>query len=102
VTQTPLTPRLTAKMAALFASEDLAFAEQWLLAEIDDDLPGGIPGSLILLERIRAAVLKCSGGSLDKLGRATSLARQDWRDVLMAADFGNNLDAHEAWLNEPG
>lgn len=100
VTQTPLTPRLAAKLATLFPGEDRSFAQQWLVSEIDDDLPGGISSSLALLERIRAAALKFSGGSLNQLAKATALARQDWRDVLMAAGFGDT-HAHDAWLNEP-
>jgi hypothetical protein len=52
------------------------------------------------LERIRAAALKISRGSLDRLALATSLAKSDWRDLLMAADFGEDAHAHEAWLAE--
>jgi hypothetical protein len=100
VRQTPLTPRLAAKLAALFPGEDRSLAQQWLVSEIDDDLPGGISNSMALLERIRAAALKFSGGSLDRLARATSLAQEDWRDVLLAAGFGD-ARAHDEWLNEP-
>jgi hypothetical protein len=97
---TPLTPRLAARLTALFSSEERSFAEQWLVSEIDEDIPGGISSSMVLLERIRAAAMKCSGGSLTQLASVTSLARQDWRDLLMAADFGNTR-AHEEWLSEP-
>ena len=49
-------------------------------------------------ERVQAAVLKLSGGSIDKLVKATDLAKADWRDVLMAAGFGEDPKAHEEWL----
>jgi hypothetical protein len=52
-----------------------------------------------LIERIRAAALKRSGGSLSELEDALRLAGQDWRDLLMAVGFGEKLNAHDVWLN---
>ena len=51
------------------------------------------------LERFQFAALKLSEGRLDELDRAIALAKADWRDLLMAADFGE-VDAHRAWLPE--
>jgi hypothetical protein len=93
-----LTPSLRRKLAALFSSEDQAFAERWLTTECGEDIPGGAP-SPEALERIRAAALKVSAGSLERLARATKLARSDWRDILMAAGFGD-LEAHKVWLSD--
>ena len=50
------------------------------------------------LERYRFAALKLSGGDLEKLREAVTLAKKDWRDLLMAADFGHDVHAHERWL----
>ena len=50
------------------------------------------------LERLRFAVLKLSSGSLPELERAVAIANTDWRDVLVAAGFGNDLLAHINWL----
>lgn len=50
------------------------------------------------LERYRFAALKLSGGDLEKLRQAVTLAKLDWRDLLMAADFGHDIHAHERWL----
>ena len=50
------------------------------------------------MDRFRFAVLKLSGGDLDKFDSAIQLAKTDWRDLLMAAGFGENLTAHESWL----
>jgi hypothetical protein len=51
-------------------------------------------------ERLQFAVLKLSEGNLDKLNRAVALAKHDWRDLLMAAGFGEDIKAHLAWLPE--
>lgn len=50
------------------------------------------------LERFRYAALKLSNGRLEQLRRATDIANLDWRDLLMAAGFGENVDAHREWL----
>jgi hypothetical protein len=50
------------------------------------------------MERIRFAVLKLSQGSMSELLRAIGVAKVDWRDVLVAAGFGNELLAHRRWL----
>lgn len=53
-----------------------------------------------MVERIAAAALKVSEGSLERLEAATELAATDWRDLLMAAGFGHDVSAHKAWLRE--
>lgn len=50
------------------------------------------------LERVRFAALKLSTGSLAGLRRAVELAKLDARDLLMAAGFGHDVRAHEAWF----
>lgn len=50
------------------------------------------------LERVRFAALKLSDGRLDRLLEAIELAQADWRDLLMAAGFGEDVKAHERWL----
>jgi hypothetical protein len=50
------------------------------------------------LERFQFAALKLSEGKLDKLNDAITLAKADWRDLLMAAGFGGDIDAHKSWL----
>jgi hypothetical protein len=61
MTDIPLTPRLAAKLAAIFPPEDRTFAEQWLIAECGSDLPL-IHSAPELLQRVRAAALKFSQG----------------------------------------
>jgi hypothetical protein len=50
------------------------------------------------LERCHFAVLKLSNGSLESLINAISLAQTDYRDLLVAADFGEDLHAHLQWF----
>ena len=54
----------------------------------------------IELERFQFAALKLSGGSLEGLRRAVHLAETDWRDLLTAAGFGEDVFAHSYWLSD--
>jgi len=54
------------------------------------------------LERIQLAVLKLSDGDTDKFLAAVELVQLDWRDVLVAAGFGNDLEAHLEWIDKIG
>lgn len=49
-------------------------------------------------DRVRCAVLKLSCGNFVRLLAAVADAKVDWRDTLMAAGFGHDVRAHEAWL----
>jgi hypothetical protein len=51
-------------------------------------------------ERLQFSALKLSEGNLDKLNRAVALGKLDWRDLLMAAGFGEDIKAHLTWLPE--
>lgn len=55
-------------------------------------------------ERMFAAVVRLAQGRLDKLDDASRLAREDWRDLLVGADFGNeDWPARLSdWLSAPG
>jgi hypothetical protein len=47
--------------------------------------------------RILFAALRLSGGTIDGLDRAIDLAKQDWRDLLVAANFADDIHTHEKW-----
>lgn len=49
------------------------------------------------LDRIRLACIKLSAGVMAFLEEAVELANVDWRDVLVAAGFGDDPTAHERW-----
>jgi len=50
------------------------------------------------LERLQFAALRLSEGNLDKLNRAIALSNRDWRDLLMAAGFAEDINAHVSWV----
>ncbi len=50
------------------------------------------------LERCHFAALRLSNGNLEALVEAIELAQTDYRDLLMAADFGKDVLAHLNWL----
>jgi hypothetical protein len=68
-------------------------AMEGFLARNDDGRDGS--------HRVALAVLKISEGHGVKLNDAIRLAELDWRDVLMAAGFGEDLQAHTAWARSP-
>jgi len=49
------------------------------------------------MERIWLATLKLSDGSITAFENAVLLAQIDWRDVLLGAGFGSELEAHIKW-----
>lgn len=95
-----LSPRTTRLVRAIFSPDEIAEASQWLEQDCGNNLPFCKDYDEFKLERIRFAAIKLSEGQIDKLLKAIDLARRDWRDVLMAAGFGNRLDAHETWAEE--
>ena len=52
------------------------------------------------LERFRFAVLKIGKCNIGKLKMAVDLAKQDWRDLLVAAKFANSVEAHKLWAKK--
>jgi hypothetical protein len=77
---------------------DRATAASILTDDCADGLPLMRPCTPEGLERIRAAVLKLSGGKLDRLKAAVREAHVDWRDVLVMAGFANDVEAHTRWI----
>ena len=93
-----LTPGTRKRLEMLFVGEECELAASVLETECADNLPfcdAEDRGPLI--ERIRIAVLKLSEGKLDKLEHSVREAQTDWRDVLVAAGFGDDVAAHLAW-----
>ena len=83
----------------IFPSEHHAAVISALEARCGSGLPLWVSSTPEGLERIRFAVLKLSYGSLSEFECAIAIANIDWRDVLVAAGFGNNLLAHINWFN---
>ena len=90
---------LIAKIQALFPPRDALYAVAWLASECGAKLPFADALGEAGIERLQAAVVKLSNGSLDKLAMCIDIAQDDWRHILMAADFENDASAHELWLS---
>jgi len=84
----------------VFRSDQQSAAVAILEAECGSNLPFMAAATAESIERVRFAVLKMSGGELSELRRALSLANTDWRDILVAAHFADDLLAHVAWFDE--
>ena len=95
----PLSRATHERVALLF--DDVAAATEALETECGDALPMQEHATPESLERIRFAALKLSGGTLEGLAEAIRLAKTDWRDLLVAADFADDVEAHLAWMPPP-
>jgi hypothetical protein len=60
-------------------------------------LPGTDNASAEFFERVQCAALKLSEGRVDRLYDAIALAQTDWRDLLVAAGFAEDIRAHKEW-----
>lgn len=84
----------------LFLPEHRAAAERLLSEECSHSLPLLKATDKEAIERVQLATLKVSAGSLEKLITAVELAQRDWRDVLVAAGFAQDVQAHKKWWVE--
>jgi len=82
---------------ALFPLELQEQVRELLSRQCGSNLPFCENSDEFQLERVRFAALKLSQGDLRELQKAVKLAQTDWRDVLMAAGFAHDLNAHEKW-----
>ena len=94
---TPLTPATRRRLNLLFAPSDRVEAAKLLVSECGNNLPMMEDASASALDRFRLAALKLSGGTLRGLRSAIALAKTDWRDLLIAAGFGHDVNAHRKW-----
>lgn len=92
----PLTMRLVEKIFPNNISEVKLLLEE----ECGQNLPFCEDGTPESLQRLLFAVLKVSAGKMDTLMEAVNLAKMDWRDLLVWADFANDLEAHEKWAKQ--
>ena len=96
---TPLTAR-TQRLVRMIFPQSSSEVETLLAKECGQNLPFCENSTPESLERIRFAVLKLSNGDLTKFEEAFNFAKRDWRDVLVWAGFGNDLDAHKKWADQ--
>ncbi len=84
----------------MFTADDREAAREILQKECGNDLPFLNELDEFKLERYRFAALKLSGGDLAKLREVVTLAKRDWRDLVVAAGFAHDIRAHEIWIPE--
>lgn len=82
----PLTDLINRKIRETFPSKDQAEVISLLERECGRNLPGNDPANLTNLEHIRLAVIKLADGRLDELRRQISIAKEDYREVLIRAE----------------
>jgi hypothetical protein len=85
---------LDRKLRALFPEEGVRAEAEALLASY------GPEAHHREAERVRLAVLKLSGADLKALKANVGLARRDYRDVLMMAEYPSQA-AHPTWRMAP-
>ena len=93
----PLSHETRIRVERLFHDADGKRAEALLEDACGDDLPLTDDISDDFHDRVRFAVLRLSGGRLNRLEREVERARRDWRDTLIAAGF-KSPDAHRDWM----
>ena len=95
------TPALSAeterRVALLFAPANQETVRAVLRDECGHNLPC-LPTDETGMDRILFAVLKLSEGDPKKLRDAVRLAKTDWRDLLVAAGFADDIHAHKSWF----
>jgi len=94
----PLSKETEKRIELLFHPSEHELVRSLLLSDCGNNLPGLQSADSRTMDRFRFAVLKLSEGDLSELDKALRLANADWRDLLMAAGFGESLTVHESWL----
>jgi len=92
-----LSEKTTDRINSLFSDNERKEVEELLKFECGDNIPFCENKNKYEMERIRFAVLKLSEGKLEKLVQAIGLAQADWRELLMGAGFGEDVEAHNKW-----
>ena len=90
------------RLKLLFESTTYERAAEILREQCADNLPLWRAATPEGLERIRFAVLKLCKGEVQGLERAVHDAQVDWRDVLVAAGFAEDVHAHRKWSPSVG
>ena len=96
--RTEISQETMRRVAALFPMAQQEEVNTLLSTQCGNNLPGLKAYTPIELERFQFAALKLSNGDLGKLKQALDLAKVDWRDLLMSAGFGEDINAHNSWL----
>ena len=97
-----LSEETKSRIVLLFGDSEQRVAADILRNACGDNIAGVETAYTDLAERIRFAVLKLSKGNWAVLAQQVQGAGVDFRDVLVAAGFGESLEAHLEWLPAKG
>ena len=81
----------------LFPSDQAEEMKKRLQDELSNGLVFAAYSTAESRERIWLAVVKSCKETLNPWNTWFELAKTDWRDLLMAADFGHDTTAHIKW-----
>lgn len=93
-----LTSKTKAAVERIFPKDMWLEVCEKLVKECGDNLPAVEASYTELAERIRFAVIKSSEGNYSKFLSCVDLAKEDWRDILVGAGFGDATSSHLRWL----
>ncbi len=94
-----LTPDAEERIESMFEPEQRETVRRMLIEECGNNLLFCEDLNAEALDRCTFDVLKLSGGDMEKLKKAVALAKQDWRDLLIAAGFANDV-TQRRWVPE--
>ena len=96
----PLSTKTLALINKMVSPERKQTFIQCLENKVADNLHLAEDATPFNLERFRFAVIKIAANNSEKFESAIELAGRDWRDLLMAAEFADLLEAHERWADQ--
>ena len=85
------------RIRALFPEGDVSEAEAVLVERCAESIPLWSERTPTGLERVRFAAIRFSGGELSRLHDGVRLAHEDWRDLLVAAGFADQVQGYLQW-----
>ena len=97
---TEITQKTAKIIVTLFSKNEQSIVIDEIESNCSTNVPGCDNWTNVQLERIWFAVLKLSNGELIRLEASVKLVNTDFRDLLMAADFGYDLEAHNKWYKQ--
>ena len=95
-----VTPRTHRLLEKLFSPQQQTLLMTRLETECTPERLGCKGWTPEQMERLWFAVLKLSFEQPERTDQAFQLAKADWRDLLMAAGFGMDLNAHNKLVGE--